>query len=101
MVYDSMHGVNGPYARKVFCDEFGLDVKTMMNSAPKDDFNGCHADPNLTYAKELVEVMGLDKTGAAVDVGGRKVPNFGAAADGDGDRNMILGDQFFVTPSDR
>jgi len=100
IVYDSMHGVNGPYARKVFCGEFGLDESIMMNSIPKDDFNGCHADPNLTYAKELVEVMGLDKTGAAVDVGGRKVPNFGAAADGDGDRNMILGDQFFVTPSD-
>ena len=100
MVYDSMHGVNGPYARKVFCEGFGLDVSTMMNSEPKDDFNGGHADPNLTYAKELVEVMGLDKKGLPIDVGGRPIPSFGAAADGDGDRNMILGTQFFVTPSD-
>ena len=71
-----------------------------MNSEPKDDFGGGHADPNLTYAKELVEIMGLDRKGEKIDVGDRKVPSFGAAADGDGDRNMILGSQFFVTPSD-
>jgi len=71
-----------------------------MNATPKDDFNGGHADPNLTYAKQLVEVMGLDREGNKIDVGDRKVPSFGAAADGDGDRNMILGNQFFVTPSD-
>lgn len=53
MVYDSMHGVNGVYARKIFCDVFGLDVSTQMNSVSKDDFNGGHADPNLTYAKEV------------------------------------------------
>ncbi|GMH76870.1 hypothetical protein TrRE_jg11350, partial [Triparma retinervis] len=99
MVYDSMHGVNGVYARKVFCDVFGLDVSTQMNSISKDDFNGGHADPNLTYAKELVAVMGLDKTGLPIP-SPNPIPSFGAAADGDGDRNMILGSQFFVTPSD-
>ena len=73
----------------------------MMNSTPKNDFNGCHADPNLTYAKELVAKMGLNKSGEAVPTPpGVVVPSFGAAADGDGDRNMILGKQFFVTPSD-
>uniref|UniRef100_A0A7S4UYI2 phosphoglucomutase (alpha-D-glucose-1,6-bisphosphate-dependent) n=1 Tax=Ditylum brightwellii TaxID=49249 RepID=A0A7S4UYI2_9STRA len=100
MVYDSMHGVNGPYAKKVLVDVLGQDESTCVNAEPKDDFGGGHADPNLTYAKELVETMGLDKTGAKIDVGDRKVPTFGAAADGDGDRNMILGTQFFVTPSD-
>jgi phosphoglucomutase len=100
MVYDSMHGVNGPTAKKVLVDELGQPESTCMNAIPKDDFNGGHADPNLTYAKELVETMGLNKKGEKIDVGGRTVPSFGAAADGDGDRNMILGTQFFVTPSD-
>jgi len=100
MIYDSMHGVNGPYAKKVFIDELSQPASVCMNADPKDDFAGGHADPNLTYAKELVNVMGLDKTGAKIDTEGRTVPSFGAAADGDGDRNMILGSQFFVTPSD-
>lgn len=100
MVYDSMHGVNGPYARAVFEEEFGQDESMNVNAVPKDDFNGGHADPNLTYAKELVATMGLDKKGNKIDVGERSIPSFGAAADGDGDRNMILGSQFFVTPSD-
>jgi len=100
MIYDSMHGVNGPYANAVLVDELGQDPSVCMNAVPKDDFNGGHADPNLTYAKELVKIMGLDRTGAKIDVGGAKIPSFGAAADGDGDRNMILGTQFFVTPSD-
>jgi len=100
MVYDCMHGVNGPYAKKVFLDILGQPAESCMNAVPKDDFNGGHADPNLTYAKELVAIMGLDRTGAKIDVSGKKVPSFGAAADGDGDRNMILGNQFFVSPSD-
>jgi phosphoglucomutase len=100
LVYDAMHGVNGPYAKKVFVEELGLSDDVCHNCVPKDDFNGGHADPNLTYAKELVATMGLDRTGAKIDVGGRKIPSFGAAADGDGDRNMILGHQFFVSPSD-
>jgi phosphoglucomutase len=100
MVYDSMHGVNGPYAKAIFIDELGQDESVCLNAVPKDDFNGGHADPNLTYAKELVTIMGLDKNGDKIDVGDAKIPTFGAAADGDGDRNMILGKQFFVTPSD-
>ncbi len=99
MVYDSMHGVNGPYARTVFVDELGQSESVCVNAVPKDDFNGGHADPNLTYAKELVATMGLDKKGNKIEVDG-PIPTFGAAADGDGDRNMILGTQFFVTPSD-
>jgi phosphoglucomutase len=100
MVYDTMSGVNGPYSKAVFVEELGQSEEVCMNSEPKDDFGGGHADPNLTYAKQLVEIMGLDRTGQKIDVGDRKVPSFGAAADGDGDRNMILGSQFFVTPSD-
>jgi len=100
MKYDSMHGVNGPTAKKVLIDELGQSADTCMNAIPKDDFNGGHADPNLTYAKELVEIMGLNKKGEKIDVGDRTIPSFGAAADGDADRNMILGTQFFVTPSD-
>lgn len=56
---------------------------------PKEDFGGGHPDPNLTYAKDLVDLMWKDDA-----------PVFGAASDGDGDRNMILGRQFFITPSD-
>ena len=100
MIYDTMYGVNGPYAKKVFVDELGQPESVCMNATPKDDFNGGHADPNLTYAKELVKKMGLDRKGMKIDVGGEPIPDFGAAADGDGDRNMILGKQFFVSPSD-
>ena len=60
-----------------------------MNDVPKEDFAGGHPDPNLTYAKELVKTMFSEEA-----------PDFGAASDGDGDRNMILGNNFFVTPSD-
>lgn len=59
------------------------------NGIPKEDFGGGHPDPNLTYAKELVDLCWSDKG-----------PDFGAASDGDGDRNMILGKKFFITPSD-
>lgn len=100
MVYDTMHGVNGPYAKKVFVDILGQPESSCMNAIPKNDFAGGHADPNLTYAKELVETMGLNRKGEKIDVGGRVIPEFGAAADGDGDRNMILGKAFFVSPSD-
>ena len=101
MVYDTMYGVNGPYAKKVICEELGQPESVCMNATPKDDFNGGHADPNLTYAKELVAKMGLDRKGMKIEVPeGTVIPDFGAAADGDGDRNMILGKQFFVSPSD-
>lgn len=105
MVYDSMNGVQGPYARRVFIDELGAPESVLMNAVPKEDFGGKdtpshgHADPNLTYAVELVQKMGTNKTGEKVG-SGDGVPEFGAAADGDADRNMILGKQWFVSPSD-
>jgi phosphoglucomutase len=99
MVYDCMHGVQGPYARAVFVDELEQPQSCLLNAVPKDDFGGHHADPNLTYAVDLVDMMGLDKDGSAVGTS-HTPPSFGAAADGDADRNMICGTQFFVTPSD-
>lgn len=96
MVFDAMHGVAGPFAKAVFCKELGVPEENIMNSDPKPDFGGGHPDPNLKYAKDLVLRMGLGET-VADDV---KIPDFGAAADGDADRNMITGHKFFVTPSD-
>lgn len=93
MTYDSMHGVAGPFARKIFDEELKMPG-CCINSDPKSDFGGSHPDPNLTYAKDLVEAMGLGESTPA------NVPEFGAAADGDADRNMVLGKAFFVTPSD-
>ncbi|HSH98603.1 MAG: alpha-D-glucose phosphate-specific phosphoglucomutase [Methylophilaceae bacterium] len=87
--FDAMHAVTGPYAREIFINQLGAPVESMMNTVPLEDFGGGHPDPNLTYAHELVEVLY-----------GKHAPDFGAASDGDGDRNMILGNHFFVTPSD-
>lgn len=98
--YDCMSGVQGPYARKVFVDVLGADASCLMNDVPKDDFNGHHADPNLTYARDLCDALGVDITGQPIFGQSTEVPCFGAAADGDADRNMILGRRFFVTPSD-
>jgi phosphoglucomutase len=102
-VYDSMHGVAGPYAKAVFVDELGADAAACLNATPQADFGGGHPDPNLVYAHDLVKTMGLTPTGQpaeGVGADGSSIPSFGAAADGDADRNMILGRQFFVTPSD-
>ncbi|POM83176.1 Phosphoglucomutase/phosphomannomutase alpha/beta/alpha domain I family protein [Cryptosporidium meleagridis] len=96
MVFDSMHGVAGQYARKLFLEEFGLPESSMLHLESKPDFGGLHPDPNLTYAKDLVEIMKI-KSPEKVD---KNTPDFGAAGDGDCDRNMILGKGFFVTPSD-
>jgi phosphoglucomutase len=96
LMYDSMHGVAGPFANEIFVKELGLPASCCINSVPLEDFGGGHPDPNLTYAHELVEAMGLGKAQLDDD----KVPDFGAAADGDADRNMVLGRKFFVTPSD-
>ena len=74
--------------------ELGADESSLLNCDPKDDFGGLHPDPNLTYAETLVNTMGLGKSSP------ESVPDFGAACDGDADRNMILGSKFFVTPSD-
>jgi len=94
MVYDAMHGAAGPAARAVFIGELGLPEESVINGIPSPDFNGGHPDPNLTYAKELVKIMGLSPESKG------DAPDFGAAADGDADRNMVLGKCFFVTPSD-
>jgi phosphoglucomutase len=95
-----MHGVQGPYAQAVFVDELGASPTSLINNVPKDDFNGGHADPNLTYARDICNLLGVDKAGSPIQSTLDPTPNFGAAADGDADRNMILGRNFFVTPSD-
>ena len=87
--FDAMHAVNGPYAREILEHRLSAPADSVMNAVPLEDFGGGHPDPNLTYAHELVEIMYGDDA-----------PDFGAASDGDGDRNMILGKHFFVTPSD-
>ena len=89
MLFDAMHAVTGPYAREILERRLGAPNGTVMNGEPLPDFGGGHPDPNLTYAHDLVESMK-----------GADAPDFGAASDGDGDRNMILGRDFFVTPSD-
>ncbi|XP_020090095.1 phosphoglucomutase, cytoplasmic 1 [Ananas comosus] len=93
--YDALSGVAGIYAKRIFVEELGANESSLLNCVPKEDFGGSHPDPNLTYAKELVARMGLGKSASEVEP-----PEFGAAADGDADRNMILGKRFFVTPSD-
>lgn len=89
MKFDAMHAVTGPYAKEIFLKRLGAPEDSLMNCEPLEDFGGGHPDPNLTYAQDLVKVMFTDNA-----------PDFGAASDGDGDRNMILGNNFFVTPSD-
>lgn len=85
---DSMHAVTGPYAKDIFEQRLGA-IESVLNGEPLEDFGGGHPDPNLVYAHDLVEIMFADNA-----------PDFGAASDGDGDRNMVLGNNFFVTPSD-
>ena len=87
--FDAMHAVTGPYAREIFERQLGATANSVINAEPLPDFGGGHPDPNLTYAHELVDILY-----------GNDAPDFGAASDGDGDRNMILGKHFFVTPSD-
>ncbi|EOY23030.1 Phosphoglucomutase isoform 2 [Theobroma cacao] len=88
-VFDAMHAVTGAYAKPIFVDKLGASLDSISNGVPLEDFGHGHPDPNLTYAKGLVNTM-YSENG----------PDFGAASDGDGDRNMILGKKFFVTPSD-
>jgi len=99
LAYDGMCGVAGPYGRGVLGGLLGVPPAALRNCDPLPDFGGHHPDPNLTYAEDLVALMGLTRTGEAAP-GGAAVPDFGAAQDGDADRNMILGGRFFVTPSD-
>lgn len=88
VLFDGLSGVTGPYARDIFIEELGLPETSLQNCVPSPDFNGGHPDPNLTYAHSLVEQVEKNNIG------------FGAASDGDGDRNMIYGKGAFVTPSD-
>ena len=89
MCMDSLHAVTGSYAHAIFEQRLGAPAGTVQNGIPLEDFGGGHPDPNLVYAHDLVEILFGDNA-----------PDFGAASDGDGDRNMILGRHFFVTPSD-
>ncbi len=89
LIFDAMNAVTGPYAKNIFVEKMGLTNDCVMNGIPLKDFGGLHPDPNLTYASHLADLL-LNK----------KSYSFGAACDGDGDRNMILGSGCFVNPSD-
>jgi phosphoglucomutase len=89
MQFDAMHAVTGPYAHRILEDMLGAPKGTVINGTPSPDFGGGHPDPNLVYAKDLYDLMM-----------GPDAPDFGAASDGDGDRNLIIGKGRFVTPSD-
>lgn len=88
-IFDAMNGVTGPYGKRLFEETLGAPNGTVINATPLEDFGGLHPDPNLIYAKHLVDLMYSEAA-----------PKFAAANDGDGDRNMILGQSFFVSPSD-
>ncbi|WP_375682394.1 alpha-D-glucose phosphate-specific phosphoglucomutase, partial [Bartonella sp. AP40SXNS] len=87
--FDAMHAVTGPYAREIFEKCLGFSEGTVVNGVPLPDFGGGHPDPNLVYAKPLYDLLMSDKA-----------PDLGAASDGDGDRNLVIGRRQFVTPSD-
>ena len=89
MCFDAMHAVTGPYAKAIIEDTLGAAPGTVINGVPLPDFGGGHPDPNLVHAHELVEQL---KAGGGV--------RFGAASDGDGDRNMVLGEGFYINPCD-
>lgn len=90
MCFDAMHAVTGPYAHEIFENRLAGNVGAVINGVPLEDFGGGHPDPNLAHAQELVARLSA----------GPSAPGLGAASDGDGDRNMILGRNFFVNPSD-
>jgi len=89
MRFDAMHAVTGPYAHKIIEGMLGAPAGTVVNGVPSPDFGGGHPDPNLVFAKDLYDLL-MSADG----------PDFGAASDGDGDRNLIIGKNRFVTPSD-
>jgi len=89
MRFDAMHAVTGPYAKAILEGMLGAPEGTVVNGTPSPDFGGGHPDPNLVYAKDLHDLL-MSPDG----------PDFGAASDGDGDRNLIIGKNRFVTPSD-
>src|SRR5262249_27893948 len=89
MRFDAMHAITGPYAKAILEKKLGAPAGTVVNGTPLPDFGGHHPDPNLVYAKDLYDRMMAKDS-----------PDFGAASDGDGDRNLIIGKGIFVTPSD-
>ena len=89
MKFDAMHAITGPYATALLEDTLGAPKGTVINGTPSPDFGGGHPDPNPIWAHELMSIMYGDDA-----------PDFGAASDGDGDRNMIVGRNTYVTPSD-
>ncbi|MBU2870683.1 alpha-D-glucose phosphate-specific phosphoglucomutase [Colwellia sp. E2M01] len=89
MCFDAMHAVNGPYAIEIIEKRLGAPKGTVINGIPLTDFGGGHPDPNLVHAHELVDLLYGDDP-----------LDFGAASDGDGDRNMVLGKKFFINPCD-
>lgn len=89
MCFDGMHAVSGPYAKAILEGQLGAPAGTVINAVPLEDFGGHHPDPNPVNAAQLIAIMAEDDA-----------PDFGAASDGDGDRNMIVGRRFELTPSD-
>ncbi len=89
LTFDAMHAVTGPYAREILENRLGAAPGSVRNAEPKPDFGGGHPDPNPIWAEELVRAMHAEDA-----------PDFGAASDGDGDRNMIMGPGMYVAPSD-
>lgn len=89
LCFDAMNAITGPYASKILEQRLGAPKGSVLRGEPMQDFGGHHPDPNLAHAPELVALMN-----------GRNAADLGAASDGDGDRNMILGPNFYVTPSD-
>ena len=90
VVFDAMSAVTGPYAKEILENRLGAPKGSVLNFIPPPDFGGHHPDPNLVHAKDLYDLM----------MSGGDAPDFGAASDGDGDRNLIIGKGIFVTPSD-
>lgn len=89
MRFDAMHAVTGPFAKAIFVDALGAPESALMNETPLPDFGGQHPDPNSIYARALFN-----------DMFSKNAPDFGAASDGDGDRNIVLGQGIYVSPSD-
>lgn len=89
MRFDAMHAVTGPYAKAILEGELGAPDGTVINGVPQEDFGGGHPDPNPVWAKTLMDLMMSDAA-----------PDFGAASDGDGDRNMVVARGTYITPSD-
>ncbi|APX13508.1 alpha-D-glucose phosphate-specific phosphoglucomutase [Tateyamaria omphalii] len=87
--FDAMHAITGPYAHEILENRLGAPAGTVINGVPSPDFGGGHPDPNPVWAKALMDVMYAEDA-----------PDFGAASDGDGDRNMIVGQRCYVSPSD-